>query len=129
MAEFLRVSSRKTFQLGEFDCGLFVADWCAEVRGIDPAAEIRGRYDTLEQALALTGTRTLPAMFDRLLRGAGLTRTRHLAYGDIAVIRIANGPPRGAIVTKGFVVVGEIGLSRVPLADARVVCSWSVFNA
>jgi hypothetical protein len=104
-----------------------VADWCREIRCIDPGADIRGRYASMEQGLALAGVKTLPMFFARLLRRAGLRQTRAARTGDVAVINIS-GLTCGAIVAaKGYVVLGEgIGLSRTGFAGARRIAAWSV---
>lgn len=115
------------FGLGSFDCGLYLADWCIEARGVDPAAEIRGRYGSLAEALELTGVRSLPSMFGKLLRSIGIPRTRAPAYGDIAVIALPGRPPRGAIITSGYVVIADGGgLTRIPFERARRIAAWSL---
>lgn len=127
LAAFLRRASLKSFQLGSFDCGLLIADWCLELRGVDPAASIRGLYQSVEGANALVGTRSLPALFNRLLRDVGVKRTRDPVYGDAAMIRIGDSDLRGAIVTSGYVVVAAGGgVSRISHTLARRICAWSM---
>lgn len=87
---------------------------------------MRGRYETLEEAMALTGTRSLPALLNKLFRVHGIRRARAPRYGDAAAIVLSDGQVRGAIVTSGYVVIGAGGVSRVAKERARMVCAWSI---
>lgn len=124
---FLRGASSRRFCYGSFDCFLFVADWCAEARGVDPGRVIRGRYSGLTEGLTLVGVNSLPMAFHRLLAAAGLRQTRSPKYGDIALIALGDGVVRGAIVTsRGYVVLAEAGgLCRVSF-HARRVAAWTI---
>lgn len=42
----IEAARERPFLWGETDCCLFVADCCAAVCGVDPAADYRGRYTT-----------------------------------------------------------------------------------
>jgi hypothetical protein len=126
LTSFLREASSRQFCYGSFDCFLFVADWCAEARGVDPGRTIRGRYGDLTEGLTLVGVSSLPMAFHRLLVAAGLRQTRSPKCGDIALIALGDGMVRGAIVTSlGYVVLAEKGLSRVSFA-ARRIAAWTV---
>lgn len=127
LADFLKRAAARPFSLGSFDCGIWLGDWCLEVCGRDPAIGMRGRYRSIEQAFALTGTRSLPALFNKLFRGVGVRRTRDPVLGDAAVIAIGNQDPRGAIIAAGYVVLaGGGGISRLPASHARLICAWSI---
>lgn len=103
-----------------------LADWCLSEMGMDPAANIRGQYTTVEGAQAFVDVSNLPQVFGRLFRGIGLRLTRSPVFGDVAMIKIGELPVRGAIVTGGYVVIGDAGISRVPRHAARLVAAWSV---
>lgn len=104
-----------------------LADWCLCEIGIDPARSIRGRYETVDQAMALLGVTSLPMVFGRLCRRAGIPMTTRPGYGDICMIELG-GEVRGAIKAGGYVVLAPcVGVSRV--GDARVVAAWSVHHA
>ena len=45
-AEFLRLSLSRKFKWGEMDCALWAADFPRLDIGVDPAAHLRGTYDT-----------------------------------------------------------------------------------
>lgn len=124
---FLQACAARTFRLGEFDCGLLLADWCRRLLGTDPAAALRGRYTSTEEALALTGDRKLSRLFHRQFRAIGLRLTNEPQLGDLAMIHIEDGGERGAIVTtRGFVTVAQgAGICRVP-QGVRRICAWSV---
>jgi Domain of unknown function (DUF6950) len=110
--------------MSEFDCGLFLADWCVDLCGVDPAANMRGRYSTLEEALAISKSKNLVAMFHKLLRRVGVRRTIEPRCGDLAVIELGE-KLRGAIVTsRGFAVVAEGGGISRPLKP-RLMFAWS----
>jgi len=41
------------FEWGRFDCCTFVSDWVLRCTGVDPMADLRGKYSDRDQALAL----------------------------------------------------------------------------
>jgi hypothetical protein len=110
LAEFLAQAARTPFRLGAFDCKLWLADWIALNRGVDPAAHLRGAYDS-------------PIGYMRLVRKAGgsvplvascvepigMVRVRTPKAGDIGVVR--------AVTTDGF---GEVGAIRTVLGWASL---------
>lgn len=103
-----------------------LADWCLQEIGADPAAAIRDNYTSVDEAQAFVGVSNLPQVFGRLFRGIGLRLTKSPVYGDVAMIKIGDAPVRGAIVARGYVVVGDAGISSLPFASARLVAAWSV---
>lgn len=50
---FIAVSANKPFVWGEHDCGLFAATGVEAQIGEDFAADLRGRYDSLETGLSM----------------------------------------------------------------------------
>jgi hypothetical protein len=50
---FIALSANKPFRWGEHDCGLFAAAGVKAQIGEDFAADVRGRYDSLESGLTL----------------------------------------------------------------------------
>jgi hypothetical protein len=127
LATFLRDASAKPFKLGVHDCGLMLADWCLAERGIDPAASIREKYSSVDEAQQFVGVGSLPQVFGRMLRASGIHLTTSPVYGDIAMIKIGDAPVRGAIVTNGYVILSEgVGISRIEINHARLVAAWSI---
>jgi hypothetical protein len=84
LARFLREIARRPFRMGQQDCGLMLADWRLAEIGIDPAREIRGHYDSTDEAMHLLGVSSLPMVFGRLCRAAGISLTTRPRYGGCA---------------------------------------------
>ncbi len=126
LAEFLRRAAARQFARGRHDCGLWLADWATRRCGFDPAAALRGRYasDAESAALMPDGLRETVAM---LARAAGMKNASTAKPGDIAVIRILNGEPTGAIrVARGWMVLAERrGVSCVPDRAVTVLGCWA----
>lgn len=121
LPEFLRDAAGRKFQLGEHDCGLFLADWyCAATGKPDPAIALRG---------ATYGPECLVRHVRRLVLDVGLARTAEPKRGDIALIRILRSRAFGAICagTRWVLIADERGgVSSVPLNVAHVIAAWSV---
>jgi hypothetical protein len=92
---------RASFAWGKNDCGLFAADAVLAITGNDPAADLRGTYDTEQQANAL------------------------LEDGIIVV-----GDARfGERIRPSLAQVGDIGLVDTPNGFAFAVCGGSQWLA
>lgn len=123
---FLGRCAGRPFEFGDFDCGLFLADWCVEQGAEDPARHLRGAYHSVKSGLAATDSRSTVVAFDKVFRAAGMRRTSAPRYGDIAMIRIGSGMPQGAIFANGYVMPAQGGgLSRVPPGSARRIVAWT----
>jgi hypothetical protein len=129
LAVFLGRAARTPFVWGTFDCCLWLADWVLERRGVDPAADLRGRYASeLGCARLLKRRGGLPAVVSDCAELARLAPTSAPLAGDVGVIlgltptgetavgALCTGP-RWSILT----VAG--GIASVP---ARVLYAWSV---
>lgn len=128
LARFLHDAAARPFELGQHDCGLWLADWCIIRRGVDPAAPVRGRYHdqaSLELLLPIGG---LPRLFDRLFRQAGLLRTIKPTIGDVAMIAFLQTAPTGAIRTaRGYALLADgSGVGSVPADRVRLIAAWKV---
>lgn len=85
--DFMRAAAGRSFQLGEWDCGLFCADWVKAQCGADPAAEWRGRYSTFSGLMRILRQRGgLIGHFDLCLAGVGIFRTDEPRRGDVVVV-------------------------------------------
>lgn len=101
LADFLARAARTPFALGEFDCCLWLADWIALNRGIDPAAHLRGRYSTaLGYRRLARKAGGMAALVGSCVEPAGLRLTGAPKPGDIGVVR--------AVTTDGLHDVGAI---------------------
>ncbi len=76
----------------------------------------------------MVGVKSLPWLYATLFRQAGIGRTRSVQHGDMALIRVGRGEAIGALVTSGFVVLDQQGLTRVPRAAARIIAAWRIHD-
>jgi hypothetical protein len=125
LAGFLREAVSRHFMLGEWDCGLFCADWVRVRRGVDPAAAWRGRYHSaLGLARLLNRRGGIVAHFDACLINA--TRTTDPQRGDIAIVETPQGLTGGIVVNSSAVaLVGDAIIIR-NRSIAPLVAAWSI---
>lgn len=85
------------FVWGWSDCALGLADWIEAVRGVDPAAHLRGTYSCAQSCQRHTGWFTDPvAVIDGCLATiGGLPRIPDPVAGDIAVLVLPQDQGRG----------------------------------
>jgi hypothetical protein len=127
LATFLSADAARPFEWGVRDCGLRLADWVLARHGVDPAADVRGAYNNADELAVLMGWGGLPRFVDRLARHAGLERVSEPKPGDIAVISLREQPPQGAIrLDRGWSILADGGVARVPDAGVRILGAWSV---
>lgn len=98
-SDFVQASLGASWSWGRVDCTIWVADWCLRRWGVDPAADLRGSYETEEGA-------------DNLIRNAGglirlvsprmtfLLRAVDPADGAVGIIEIL-GRQTSAVMTGG----------------------------
>lgn len=105
LSAHLRAGMAEPFRRGACDCCLWACDWVVRLRGVDPAAPLRGRYHT-----------TLGA--ERLIRRAGGLEPLSRDLMGAAGFAITEAPQPGDL---GLVVdaVGQHGLA------IRVAASWA----
>jgi hypothetical protein len=53
LSVYLRELAGRRWQVGELDCGVFMADWAVRLGARDPIADIRGCYATERQFLRI----------------------------------------------------------------------------
>jgi hypothetical protein len=117
------------FTWGKADCCLFAADWVRLATDLDPAADLRGKYDSALGARRIIKRRGgLAAMVARALTTLGFREVAlSLATrGDIIVRDSDNGYCAGVVLGKESAFVTQNGLSFVPTkskADAR---AWKI---
>jgi uncharacterized protein DUF6950 len=99
LAEFLRASAAREFRYGEFDCGLWLADWFIAATGRpDPVAHRRGH-----------SRKDLGNQMRVVVRSLGLARTASPEPGDIGLISLAKHHCTGAIFSTSWIVLAEGG--------------------
>lgn len=134
LAAFLRRAAARPFAWGEFDCCLFFADWLVELAGVDPAAELRGRYSTEREMRRLVkAAGGLVRLVDECMAGVGWRQTAAPQRGDIGLVRVGLKAWRGRLV---MVPTGAIAVSdelwaiktaepgRVTVARFPLVQAW-----
>lgn len=133
---YLRTAARRPFAWGEFDCCLFFADWIALRRGVDPAAELRGRYSTEREMRRLVkAAGGIERLVDECVTRAGCRQTANPVVGDIGLVRVAIKLWRGraVLVPCGAILVGggrwaikTAQHGALPIARFPVIRAWGV---
>lgn len=118
------------FVWGQSDCCLILADWICRVTGRDPAAAVRGLYDTPQHCEAVTGFLRDPvgAVERQLASIGGLPRVAAPQPGDVAVLRRLDSPrPFGGLWTGGhWAGKAERGVTILQPALAQPLAIWGV---
>ena len=104
-------SAYRPFAYGCWDCCLFAADIVEAMTGTDPAAELRGRYaDVMEAMRIIRSYGGMAAMLDELL-GTAPIKPALASRGDVVLLH----PPKD----------GDIEQIGTCLGDAAIVASES----
>jgi hypothetical protein len=129
LAQFIEQRREQPFAWGSNDCCLFGADWIQLCTGLDPAAVLRGTYDS-----ALSGMRVLknhggligtiqthmePLGFNAIAQGLA-------ARGDIAVRDCGNGDTMSIVIGSKIAYVGQDGLLFADLNDGVETRFWKI---
>ncbi len=107
-----------------------MADWVVATGRPDPAAAIRGRYNSAETCLAICGAADYQEAITGIADGAALPRTEDPWEGDIGVIDIANVGPMGAIMATGgsWAFRTSRGIAWSKAAPGRLLTAWEVVS-
>lgn len=115
---FLRRTWDAPFVWGRCDCTLWVADWCRERWGIDPAAAVRERYTTEAEAERLIAS-GLAETIRPLMRFA---REKDAAdVGDVGVVMLAGRETAAIRVGERWAIKTPAGMGE---ADLPAVAIW-----
>lgn len=116
---YLNDCRNRVFEPGHYDCALFCAGAIEAMTGVDPAAGLRGIYDTEEAGFAIiraAGYDDHIAMVARLFEEIAVSMARP---GDIAVIPAEGNLPALGLVQGEWVYVPRVrGFGTVPLISA-----------
>lgn len=124
LAEHLALGARTPFAWGVCDCSLWVADWIAARRGIDPAAHLRGRYATARGARrAVHRAGGMEAMMRDALASAGLSETADPRPGDVALVQGHAGPTMAIRGARGWHLKAPHGIAYGP---RTLIQAWSI---
>jgi hypothetical protein len=127
LSAFLRSQAQQLFQWGVRDCGLIMADWVMASGRPDPAAAIRGKYDSAESCLIICAAPDYQTAITAIADGAGLPRTEDPWDGDIGVVDIPKIGAMGAIMTNGsWAFRTATGITWSKAAPGRLLTAWEV---
>jgi hypothetical protein len=114
-----------TFEYGNRDCMLSLADYALAQTGLDGGTDLRGTYTDEPGAYRVLEALGGPqAIIDRL----GLEETSEPERGDILLFD-CGGYPIGALCTgKGVAARRERGIVEVDLRFVRIVKAWKIPN-
>src|SRR6185437_16001334 len=127
LEQFLRESSTEPFQYGRHDCCVFVANAVLAMTGRDLAADVRGRYRSRKEALALaqdrTGTRSIRALIETLLCDLPEVAPRMAQRGDIVLVKRASDVSLGLVALNGKEILAASRGGFVHLSMSRALCA------
>lgn len=124
MNAYLGSLANRRWEPGVMDCGVFMADWVRIASGIDPIADVRGSYSSVEE-------------FDRILdreggfvkscslrmRRSGWVRTMTSEVGYVAIVMapFMFGPEQGIVSRPTGAICVSTHLRAVMTSDMGVV--------
>lgn len=121
------------FIWGETDCFLCCCDWIKRVRGVDPAQDLRGTYDSRGSAQKETNYLRDPigSIEKYLATIGGLERSDDLRKGDLGLIHIRESDgrisPFAAIwLGTAWACKGPDGTTTIDGKAVGVLAAWSV---
>lgn len=120
----------RAFAWGRFDCCLFACDGVAAITGVDPAAELRGRYTTqlgAARVLKRFAGGGLAEAADKIAGqlGAPAIAPSRAQRGDVVLVETEHGPALGIIAGGGafFPAISGGLASRDPIGAVK---AWRV---
>lgn len=129
LAAYIEERRNVSFVWGSSDCCLFAADWVEMVTGVDPAADLRGKYDSAASAMRLL--RKLGGVCGILLearKSCGIVEieTARCSRGDLIVADTGRGNAIGIYLGHCSAFVGCAGLIFAPLATLNGARCWRI---
>lgn len=123
---FLDRSAARTFEWGQADCLLEVADWLDLACGYDLANQWRGTYSTEEQANALIGG-DIVAFMSAQAATLGIAEAAQPQFGDVgAVTVVGQDKPLAAILLASGRWRMRTAAGIVTARDVTVLKAWSL---
>jgi hypothetical protein len=122
----------RPFEWGRWDCCLFVADAILSTTGEDLAADLRGKYSSLDEARWLLrarfGSASIERSVARLFSRAGLPGCAPglARRGDPVVVRHERSFQIGVIALDGSVVVNSETKGLVHIPRSLVTRAWHI---
>lgn len=115
----VEAARRKPFAYGRHDCATFAAGAVAAMTGVDPAAELRGRYSTLTGGLKAVRRAGYLDAVDMVRAQFEEVSPAMAQVGDIAVVETEEGPALGIVQGPAIFVLRPEGLGVLSLLDAK----------
>lgn len=107
------------FAYGEHDCALFVAGAVQAMTGADPAAGVRGHYNTVKGGLKVLSEAGYRSPLEMVAGLFDPVPPALAQVGDIAILPATGAQPAmGIIVGEVIAVLRDDGLGHVPRMDA-----------
>lgn len=122
LTRFIAAKQAQPFDWAENNCCFFAADWCRELTGIDPAADLRGQVPDLATAQAILarhgGAEELAAQ--RCAEHGWREISAAFAQrGDIATVPTPHGPALGVVLGRLVAFAGPHGVEFLPLKQTN----------
>lgn len=131
LAAFLRRSAGERFVWGGRDCCLWAVEWIIEMRGVDPAASLRGTYDDARAcARILAAYDGVVGIAREYFAAAGLAETDAPELGDVVAVRATDAKGRASdalgILTASAGRVACKAPIGITVAPWPIVAAWSI---
>lgn len=125
LTAFVAAGARTPFVFGRSCCAIWVADWIAAERGIDPAHDLRGTFRCHLGSVRLQRRAGgLATLVSGPLAAVGLVETSDPATGDVGVVVANIGEIAGICMGGGLWAVKT--KDGVAVASAQLVKGWHV---
>jgi len=128
LSDFIQDQHGKPFIWGERDCMIFAADAVWHLTGFDPAWNLRGTYETEDEANAIIHGAGGPANLCTRQIGLNASDARGLAKrGDVAMLRMDGRDVFGVVDDSGKRVAcldPISGIVRLPMRAVALVWSY-----
>ena len=129
LASFIEERRAAPFAWGLNDCCLFASDWVELCTGVDPAAELRGKYSTaLGAARILKQHGGVRGIMRNIAEPLGIKRIDGGLdqRGDLAIADTGNGESIGICIGSHAAFVGASGLLFAPFDFKKAAHCWRV---
>jgi hypothetical protein len=124
LQEYLLAAASRPFDWGDCDCALFAAGWVRIVRGVDPAADLRGTYSTRNGAyLLMRAEGGLLAVIERRMAAHGFTETQKPGAGDVGIVTAFQAAACAIKTRSGWACKTERGIVVRPFDVAK---AWAL---
>lgn len=118
------------FLWGKYDCCMLAMDWCERILGQDPAADLRGRYGTLDGAYRIGWFERPVELIAERVEPLGIRRVQSPQDGDLAVLAMIddprNAPHAGIHVAGHWAAKSERGVVIRQPAYVSVSAIWGL---